>query len=360
MLFKLIRNDKQYEICPINTNQASDRLWLVIRNLKEKGYLIKKHDIIKLGRMKFRVKEFRTNDDYFNEYEEKSPHEGFDEIKTIADHDTINNDDQDEPNPACRFCWTCEYTEDNPIIRSCKWSGSIKYIHFNCLKAWLASKVSVKGEETHTTLTWKQFECELCKLHYPYWFKYKGQIWNLVDLKRPEDKTTPYIILESLNSEKNSSRTIHTVIIKSEQRVFQLGRGHDSDLRINDISVSRRHASLEFRDDGFYIVDFQSKFGTLALLSDNVTVPETTHQTLQIGRTIVTIKAKIRSKVPEFTTNNSNLSNKNKAKNGGKDSLKSNDKIVDENYKIVEVNGKRYLVKPEGEENEYDDWCKSD
>lgn len=120
MLFKLIRNDKQYEICPINTNQASDRLWLVIRNLKEKGYLIKKHDIIKLGRMKFRVKEFRTIDDYFNEYEEKSPHEGFDEIKTIADHDTISNDDQDEPNPACRFCWTCEYTDDNPIIRSCK------------------------------------------------------------------------------------------------------------------------------------------------------------------------------------------------------------------------------------------------
>jgi hypothetical protein len=104
VLFKLIRKDKQYEICPINTNQPSDRLWLVIRNLKEKGYKIMKHDIIKLGRMKFRVKEYRTSDDYFNEYDDKSPHEGFDEIKTITDHDSITT--EDEPNPACRFCYT--------------------------------------------------------------------------------------------------------------------------------------------------------------------------------------------------------------------------------------------------------------
>lgn len=77
---------------------------------------------------------------------------------------------------------------------------------------------------------------------YPYCFLYKEKRWNLVDLKRPDDTETPYIILESLNSEKNSSRTIHTVVIKTDKRVFQLGRGHDSDLRINDISVSRRHA----------------------------------------------------------------------------------------------------------------------
>ena len=146
---------------------------------------------------------------------------------------------------------------------------------------------------------------------YPYCFKYKEKIWNLVDLKRPEDDSTPYIILESLNSEKNSSRTIHVVVISSAQRVFQLGRGHESDLRINDISVSRKHASLEYREDGFHIVDYQSKFGTLVLLSDSVSVPEKTHQTLQIGRTVVTMKVKLKSKVPEFKTNSSQIKNKN-------------------------------------------------
>jgi len=174
-------------------------------------------------------------------------------------------------------------------------------------------------------------------MHYPYCFKYKGKRWNLVDLKRPDDDTTPYIILESLNSEKNSSRTIHTVVIKSEQRVFQLGRGHDSDLRINDISVSRRHASLEYRSDGFYIVDYQSKFGTLVLLSHSVPVPGDTHQTLQIGRTVVTMK---------FKANGGHQSYK------PKENFDQNTKKYDENLKIVEIDGKRFLVRPEVEDED--------
>jgi len=71
-----------------------------------------------------------------------------------------------------------------------------------------------------------------------------------------------------------------------------MGRGHDSDLRINDISVSRKHASLEYREDGFYIVDYQSKFGTLVLKSDCVTISSHSHQTVQIGRTYITTKMK--------------------------------------------------------------------
>lgn len=122
---------------------------------------------------------------------------------------------------------------------------------------------------------------------------FKGKRWNLVDLKRPTDKDTPYIILESLNSEKNSSRTIHTVIINTERTAFSLGRGHDSDLRINDISVSRKHANLEYKDGKFYFVDLKSKFGTLALLSQDVELIEQNSQTFQIGRTVVTLKAKL-------------------------------------------------------------------
>lgn len=118
VLFKLRQNSRHYEIHPINTNQPNDRLWLVIRNFKESGYKIKKHDIIKLGRMKFRVKEYRTEHEYFNELDEASPHDGFDEIKNVTDTETLAADDQEDPNPACRFCWVSEETADNPIIRS--------------------------------------------------------------------------------------------------------------------------------------------------------------------------------------------------------------------------------------------------
>jgi len=56
-----------------------------------------------------------------------------------------------------------------------------------------------------------------------------------------------------------------------------LGRGHDSDLRVNDISVSRCHAKIKLKNDGFYLKDGRSKFGTLVLikhrlnLSPNIT-----------------------------------------------------------------------------------------
>ena len=113
-----------------------------------------------------------------------------------------------------------------------------------------------------------------------------------MDLNRPSDKNTPYIILESLNSEKNSSRTIHTVTINTDQTCFSLGRGHDSELRINDISVSRKHASLEYKDGNFLLTDLKSKFGTLMLMSEGVELSEGCNSTFQIGRTIVTIKAK--------------------------------------------------------------------
>lgn len=46
-----------------NDDESVDRLWLVIRSLKtEEGrfdYKIKKFDTIKLGRVRFRVKDFR-------------------------------------------------------------------------------------------------------------------------------------------------------------------------------------------------------------------------------------------------------------------------------------------------------------
>tara|TARA_B110000305_G_C19196004_1_gene518857 strand:+ start:142 stop:309 length:168 start_codon:yes stop_codon:yes gene_type:complete len=46
-----------------------------------------------------------------------------------------------------------------------------------------------------------------------------------------------------------------------------LGRGHDIGVRVTDISVSRCHAIIKKSPLGFfYILDNNSKFGTLALV----------------------------------------------------------------------------------------------
>jgi len=149
-LFKLQKVTGKYQVVPVNENQPNDRLWVVIRTLKE-GYVIKEHDIIKLGRMKFRVKEFRTETEYFEDLDDKqSPHPGFDEYHEVKK--------STEPETNCRFCWTDEQTEENPLIGACRCDGSIKFIHFQCIKLWLEKKVTKKDGPSHCTLNWKNFE----------------------------------------------------------------------------------------------------------------------------------------------------------------------------------------------------------
>lgn len=60
----------------------------------------------------------------------------------------------------CRICMECD-SKDNPLITPCKCSGSVKYIHEECLKTWLISQdVDIdKGA------------CELCKTEFLMEFK---------------------------------------------------------------------------------------------------------------------------------------------------------------------------------------------
>lgn len=61
---------------------------------------------------------------------------------------------------------------------------------------------------------------------------------------------------------------IHLIRPSDKKDSFKFGRGHESDLRINDISVSRCHAIIKFRDGKFYLEDNLSKFGTLVLVKN--------------------------------------------------------------------------------------------
>lgn len=109
------------------------------------------------------------------------------------------------------------------------------------------------------------------------------RIYDLIDIVRPEKQN--YIILESLNQLKdnNNIKSIH-VISLDDQKVT-LGRGHESDVRINDISVSRTHASIIFNpiSGKICIRDLKSKFGTLVLIKNEMEVKDKKIH-LQIGR----------------------------------------------------------------------------
>ncbi len=85
-----------------------------------------------------------------------------------------------------------------------------------------------------------------------------------------ERPTGNYIVLESMLHEKNSSRMFHVMEVNSSNHEFKMGRGHESGVRVNDISVSRVHAIIKFKDGDFYVSDNNSKFGTLVLAKENI------------------------------------------------------------------------------------------
>ena len=61
---------------------------------------------------------------------------------------------------------------------------------------------------------------------------------------------------------------VHVIMPDKEHSKFKMGRGHESDLRVSDISVSRCHALLKYdaqETNQYYLEDNLSKFGTLVL-----------------------------------------------------------------------------------------------
>lgn len=132
---------------------------------------------------------------------------------------------------------------------------------------------------------WKTFECEICKQAYPYLFKVGPKIYKLVDIEPP--KSGHYLVMESLPLEKNTSRTIHVLGFSNEKMTFNMGRGHESEVRVNDISVSRCHAIIKYQPDGMYIEDNRSKFGTLVLLKEEFPLELEYTSAVQVGRTVV-------------------------------------------------------------------------
>ena len=52
------------------------------------------------------------------------------------------------------------------------------------------------------------------------------------------------------------------VVSLADNKMLKLGRGHEADIRIADVSISRWHATIRFSNGSFLLEDNHSKFGT--------------------------------------------------------------------------------------------------
>lgn len=111
--------------------------------------------------MRIKVKDYRIEDAILEEDKiDSQEEEGMIDIKTCDD----NPQDESE---ACRICFMNTNTQDNPLLSACKCTGSMKFMHFNCLKSWLNLKLVLQQTTQINTYYWKSFECEICKTVYP-------------------------------------------------------------------------------------------------------------------------------------------------------------------------------------------------
>lgn len=85
-------------------------------------------------------------------------------------------------------------------------------------------------------------------------------------------------------SEKN--RQMHIIDFQNTNRI-RFGRGHETDVRIIDISVSRLHAIMHKDELGrIYIEDNESKFGTLVMVQAPIHLNEHFEYSFQAGRSV--------------------------------------------------------------------------
>ena len=265
-------------------NNENDMLGMVLKRSEGKGvYRLKRGDVMKLGRMRIKLKDYRIED--ATSREDKVPKEapeGPIEVRTCNDKPVDEND-------VCRICFASKNSEENPLISACKCTGTMKFIHLQCLKSWLNLKLVIKEVSNVRSYFWQSFECEICKGSYPYSIIQSGTRHYLVDVKKPEEGS--FLMLESLDHEKNTSRIIHIITPNETKKSFKLGRGHESDIRVGDISVSRVHAAIECNKQGIFIEDNKSKFGTLILVP-KIEIASTIGRALQVGRTLFNFEVK--------------------------------------------------------------------
>ena len=136
-----------------------------------------------------------------------------------TDVDDKSDDNGESRRPQCYICYEHGCKED-PLLNLCQCTGSVKFVHMNCLQRWMQPEGS-SSVNTH---------CPICKARYPE----KAQAMMI----RP-----PALLLESWSNHR--SLKLRHWISFSQHSTASLGRfTEQNDVVIPDHSVSGEHAFI--------------------------------------------------------------------------------------------------------------------
>ena len=307
-LFEIV-DDESYHLklnhCKLDDTEnlyGQNSAWFILKKEKisprSNKYNLKEGDIIKIGKISFLVRSIK-----FTKDENNRPHSSkisidvnkknkkylplksrFSENSTYKKSKSL---DEKEKNKTCRICYSEEENIENPLIQPCNCSGSLKYIHLNCLKHWLKNSVYnlVQSNENYCVYNYKQPHCELCKTKFSDYIMNNGKLYEILDL-HTNINFHNYMILESLILDKHNNK--YFFIISLDKQKINIGRGKESDVIFSDYSVSRCHCSLTIdnKSKKVFLHDENSRCGTLILIqSDYITLALEMELNIQIGNT---------------------------------------------------------------------------
>ncbi len=117
-----------------------------------------------------------------------------------------------------------------------------------------------------------------------------GKSFALAEIELPAHGN--FVVLSSAQPEKHCSHSVHVISGEKVGAEIKLGRGHEADIRIGDVSVSRVHAVLSCGEKGFTLRDNDSRFGTLVRLEGRQEVGMGRQLSVQASNVVLTFAAK--------------------------------------------------------------------
>lgn len=278
-VLRLVQKDGAFWVDKAAPSNSSKKLWLVVRDLATCGHSLGEGDIMKLGRFKFRVRQMVSSS-----CQEVQPELLLEENGAACT--AISEDTEGAQSMLCRICLLEGSTDDDPMIKPCQCKGSIEHVHLGCLRHWIRGRLNL-SDTPEGSYFYRPLPCELCKTAYPAYVNMGTERTPLVEVPKT---TPPFIVLENMmrDSQQHTSRGLH-VISLAENKLLKLGRGHESDVRIADVSISRCHATIRFHRGQFVLEDNNSKFGTLVAMKKPRALESGGAISIQVGRTVLSL-----------------------------------------------------------------------
>ena len=293
--YSLILND--YKFNEENNIDSPNSTWFLLRKSflsdKMNDYPLKEGDILRIGRITLKIKKIKFKKNKSKDKDKDSVSVGTN-LQEVQIKSKGASEKVESRYKICRICYSEEESEDNPLIQPCICSGSMKYIHLECLRHWLRTSIFEQIENTNNCCIYlyRTPECELCKTRYPDFIRHKGKLFEIIDLQSNFDS---YLLVETITHDKNQHKYLYSVSLDQPEDCITIGRGHDCNLLLTDISVSRWHCyiNIDKKTRKLTIKDNNSKFGTLILVKNKImNLCLELKLCIQVGRTYLEILMK--------------------------------------------------------------------